>query len=203
MGFGQSYSNKTVAEIGSALLVDNVLEGSVRKQGDRLRVTAQLINVADGFHLWSKTFDRNLKDIFKLQDEIILEILKSIQNLCFAPCALPHALRAMLYALCALQDQPASIISTLSTIFGLSALSPELLAPKPLSFPSSPLPNFCFSLPYAPCPMPHAPCAIIVANQSEIQNLKSKIVYFRSLYCLYYLFMLYHQHVPPILPNAW
>lgn len=56
--------------IGEALNVTTVLEGSVRKDGDRIRVTAQLINSADGYHLWSKTFDRELEGIFAIQDEI-------------------------------------------------------------------------------------------------------------------------------------
>jgi len=57
-------------EIGRKLSVANVLEGSVRKSGARVRVTAQLIKVADGFHLWSQTFDRDVTDIFAVQDEI-------------------------------------------------------------------------------------------------------------------------------------
>ena len=68
-----------VRKIGEELGVRNVLEGSVRRAGDRLRVTAQLINVADGYHLWSERFDRELKDVFAIQDEIsakIVDILK-------------------------------------------------------------------------------------------------------------------------------
>ena len=68
-----------VREIGGRLNVEIVLEGSVRKSGNRLRITAQLINVADGYHLWSEKFDRNLKDVFAIQDEIsgaIVEHLK-------------------------------------------------------------------------------------------------------------------------------
>lgn len=56
--------------IGEALNVTTVLEGSVRKDGDHIRVTAQLINSADGYHLWSETFDRELEDIFAIQGEI-------------------------------------------------------------------------------------------------------------------------------------
>jgi serine/threonine protein kinase/tetratricopeptide (TPR) repeat protein len=58
------------AEIGQRLNVDHILEGSVRKAGSRIRVTAQLIKVADGFHLWSERYDRELTDIFALQDEV-------------------------------------------------------------------------------------------------------------------------------------
>ncbi|HYC29215.1 MAG TPA: tetratricopeptide repeat protein, partial [Chitinophagaceae bacterium] len=52
------------------LNVDKVLEGSVRKSGNRVRITAQLINAADGYHIWSENYDRNLTDIFEVQDEI-------------------------------------------------------------------------------------------------------------------------------------
>ncbi len=62
--------NLNVAEIGRQLKVENVLEGSVRKSGNRLRITAQLINVKDGFHLWSETYEREMDDIFAIQDEI-------------------------------------------------------------------------------------------------------------------------------------
>ena len=57
-------------EIGRQLNVSAVLEGSVRKAGDRLRSTAQLFGVEDGFHLWSQSFDRQLTDVFAVQDEI-------------------------------------------------------------------------------------------------------------------------------------
>jgi serine/threonine protein kinase len=64
-----------VRKAGRKLGVKTVLEGSVRKSGDRIRVTAQLVNVMDGYHLWSERYDRELKDIFKMQDEITLSIL--------------------------------------------------------------------------------------------------------------------------------
>src|SRR5687768_16545757 len=59
-----------VRDIGIQLNVDKILEGSVRKSGNRVRITAQLINAADGYHIWSETYDRNLTDIFEVQDEI-------------------------------------------------------------------------------------------------------------------------------------
>jgi TolB-like protein/class 3 adenylate cyclase/Flp pilus assembly protein TadD len=59
-----------VRDIGVQLNVDKILEGSVRKSGDRLRITAQLINAADGYHIWSENYDRKLTDIFEIQDEI-------------------------------------------------------------------------------------------------------------------------------------
>lgn len=62
--------NRDVREIGKQLGVRMVLEGSVRKAGNRIRVTAQLISAVDGFHIWSETYDRQLEDIFEIQDEI-------------------------------------------------------------------------------------------------------------------------------------
>jgi serine/threonine protein kinase/tetratricopeptide (TPR) repeat protein len=66
-------------EIGQRLNVDHILEGSVRKAGSRIRVTAQLIKVADGFHLWSERYDRELTDIFALQDEVTHAIATALQ----------------------------------------------------------------------------------------------------------------------------
>jgi adenylate cyclase len=62
--------NTDLRDIGEQLNVSSILEGSVQKAGARIRITAQLINVEDGYHLWSKTFDRELTDIFSVQDEI-------------------------------------------------------------------------------------------------------------------------------------
>ena len=59
-----------VREIGKKLNVENILEGSVRKAGQKLRITAQLISVIDGYHLWSERFDREMNDVFAIQDEI-------------------------------------------------------------------------------------------------------------------------------------
>jgi TolB-like protein/class 3 adenylate cyclase len=65
--------------VGEKLKVDNVLEGSVRKSGTKLRITAQLINVADDTHLWSETYDREMKDVFAIQDEISKAVVKSLK----------------------------------------------------------------------------------------------------------------------------
>jgi TolB-like protein/Tfp pilus assembly protein PilF len=62
--------NDDIRDIAVKLNVDKVLEGSVRKSGNRVRITAQLINAADGYHIWSESYDRNLNDIFEVQDEI-------------------------------------------------------------------------------------------------------------------------------------
>jgi transcriptional activator of cad operon len=69
----------TVAEIARALNVSHVLEGSVRKSGNKLRITAQLIRVDNGYHLWSETYDRELDDIFKIQDEIANAVVKALK----------------------------------------------------------------------------------------------------------------------------
>ena len=68
-----------VREIGRILNVDAVLEGSIRAAGNRLRITAQLINVSDGFHLWSERFDRGAGDIFAIQDELSLSIVEHLR----------------------------------------------------------------------------------------------------------------------------
>jgi TolB-like protein/Flp pilus assembly protein TadD len=67
-----------IREIGRLLNVRTVLEGSVRTSGDRIRLTAQLINVEDGFHIWSKFYDRELTDIFKIQDEVASSIASEL-----------------------------------------------------------------------------------------------------------------------------
>ncbi len=67
--------NEDLRTIGEALGVSHILEGSVRKAGAHVRITAQLIKADDGFHLWSDTYDRELTDIFAIQDEIAAEIL--------------------------------------------------------------------------------------------------------------------------------
>lgn len=62
--------NQDLRHIGEALNVNHILEGSVRRSGTKLRITAQLIRSSDGFHLWSETYDRELEDVFEIQDEI-------------------------------------------------------------------------------------------------------------------------------------
>ena len=71
--------NVDVRKIGDTLSVNHVLEGSVRKAGNRLRITAQLISVNDGFHLWSETYDRELTDIFAIQDEIAQAVVAKLE----------------------------------------------------------------------------------------------------------------------------
>jgi serine/threonine-protein kinase len=68
-----------VETIGRELRVETVLEGSVRKAGNRLRITAQLVNVADGYHLWSQRYDRDLEDVFAVQDDIASTIVGTLK----------------------------------------------------------------------------------------------------------------------------
>jgi serine/threonine-protein kinase len=68
-----------VRQIGEKLSVTSVLEGSVRKVGTRIRITAQLINVENGYHLWSETYDRQLEDVFAIQDEISRAIVEALK----------------------------------------------------------------------------------------------------------------------------
>ena len=68
-----------IREIGRILDVETVLEGSIRKDGNRLRITAQLINVSDGSHIWSERYDRYMKDVFSIQDEISIAIINSLK----------------------------------------------------------------------------------------------------------------------------
>ena len=68
-----------IAEIGTRLKVGAVLEGSVRRAGNRLRVTAQLINVSDGYHLWSERYDRDMDDVFAVQDEIAGSVVEKLK----------------------------------------------------------------------------------------------------------------------------
>jgi len=70
--------NQDIMDIGRKLNVDTVLEGSVRKSGSRIRITAQLIDVDNGYHLWSETYDRELTDIFAIQDEITAAIVNAL-----------------------------------------------------------------------------------------------------------------------------
>ena len=71
--------NQDLRQIGDVLGVDHILEGSVRKSGTTVRITAQLVQVEDGFHLWSDTYDRELTDVFAIQDEIANEILNQLK----------------------------------------------------------------------------------------------------------------------------
>jgi adenylate cyclase len=71
--------NEDLRSIGEQLGVAHLLEGSVQKSGERVRITAQLVSAADGYHLWSRTYDRTLEDIFAVQDEIAGEVAKAMK----------------------------------------------------------------------------------------------------------------------------
>jgi TolB-like protein/Flp pilus assembly protein TadD len=71
--------NVNIDEIRRALHVDTVLEGTVRKSGNRLRITVQLVDALNGYHLWSERYDREMKDIFDVQDEIALAVVNALK----------------------------------------------------------------------------------------------------------------------------
>ncbi len=77
--------SEDIRDIGRKLDVESVLEGSVRKAGDRVRISAQLISVDDGYHLWSERFDRRMEDVFAIQDEISLTIVEKLKIKLMAP----------------------------------------------------------------------------------------------------------------------
>jgi TolB-like protein/Flp pilus assembly protein TadD len=80
--------NADVSEIAQKLNVQNVLEGSLRREGNRIRITAQLVNAHDGFHIWSDTFERELEGVFAVQDEITRSIVDALKiKLAVAPPA--------------------------------------------------------------------------------------------------------------------
>jgi adenylate cyclase len=78
-GFKGKNSEDIFRKVGDGLHVKAVLEGSVRKAGDKLRVTAQLINVADGYHIWSQDYDGNMKDILAFQTDVAKQVVDALQ----------------------------------------------------------------------------------------------------------------------------
>jgi TolB-like protein/cytochrome c-type biogenesis protein CcmH/NrfG len=79
----------TVAEIGRALNVATVLDGSVRKAGNRIRIMVQLVKVSDGYHLWSETYDRTLDDVFAVQDDIAQSVVKELRATLMGEAPIP------------------------------------------------------------------------------------------------------------------
>src|SRR6266513_2067274 len=71
--------NVNVSEVGKKLSVENVLEGSLRREGNRIRISAQLVNARNGFHLWSETYERELQGVFALQDDITRSIVDALK----------------------------------------------------------------------------------------------------------------------------
>ena len=88
---GKAYD---IRKLGEQLNVGTVLEGSVRKSGERLRITAQLISVADGYHLWSETYEREMKDIFSIQEEISNAIVGTLRQRLASQAEFPPVRRA-------------------------------------------------------------------------------------------------------------
>jgi len=78
--FGYKGSTDSIPNIAKALGVAHVLEGSVRRGNDRLRITAQLIRAADGFHLWSETYDRSPDDVIAIQEDLAIEIARALET---------------------------------------------------------------------------------------------------------------------------
>ncbi|MCH8071229.1 MAG: hypothetical protein IIA09_04715 [Proteobacteria bacterium] len=78
--FNYKDSGKNIPEIAKALGVEHILEGSVRRSGDRLRVTAQLIRADDGFHLWSESYDRTMDDVIQIQEEVAIQIANALET---------------------------------------------------------------------------------------------------------------------------
>jgi len=79
VSFALKGKNEDLGEVGRKLHVSTVLDGSVRRMGNRLRITAQLVNVADGYQLWSDRYDREMEDVFAIQDEISQAIVKALR----------------------------------------------------------------------------------------------------------------------------
>src|SRR5205823_3004787 len=86
--FAYKNKNLSVRQIGEELAVATVLEGSVRREGNALRITAQLINAADGYHLWSKTYDRELKNVFAVENELATAIADALRPRLLKPSPL-------------------------------------------------------------------------------------------------------------------
>jgi TolB-like protein len=78
--FNYKDSDEDIPEIAKALGVEHILEGSVRRSGDRLRVTAQLIRADDGFHVWSENYDRTMDDVIQIQEEVAIQIANALET---------------------------------------------------------------------------------------------------------------------------
>ena len=91
--FAYKKTSTPISQIASELGVEHILEGSVRRAGDRIRVTAQLIRADDGFHVWSENYDRNVDDIIAIQEELAVSIAKALKTTMD-----PDALASMLQA---------------------------------------------------------------------------------------------------------
>jgi len=134
-----SYKGKNVdlRTIGEELSVATILEGSVRKAGNRIRITAQLVNVADGYHLWSERYDRELVDVFAIQDEIASAIVAKLNvtltgraesQLVKAPTRDLAAYDLFLKGRALMRQRGASLAAAAETLEQAIALDPEFSA---------------------------------------------------------------------------
>ena len=101
--FAYKDTDKDVRTIANELGVAHVLEGSVRRAGDRLRVTAQLIRASDGFHLWSQNYDRNENDVISIQEDLALRIAQAMET-AMDPQALAEMVRVGTHSVAAYRD---------------------------------------------------------------------------------------------------
>ena len=129
--------SEDVAAIAQKLRVAHVLEGSVRRSGQTMRVTAQLIRADDGYHLWSKTYDRNVKDIFKVQDEIAATVVDALKAKLLPAqeltgrhrTAKPEAYKQYLIGVqLRLRDTPATVPQALAAFRRAIAIDPDYAA---------------------------------------------------------------------------
>jgi len=129
--------SEDVAAIAQKLRVAHVLEGSVRRSGQTMRVTAQLIRADDGYHLWSKTYDRNVKDIFKVQDEIAATVVDALKAKLLPAqeltgrhrTAKPEAYKQYLIGVqLRLPDTPATVPQALAAFRRAIAIDPDYAA---------------------------------------------------------------------------
>ncbi len=97
--FSYKGTDTRIAQIGKELNVAYILEGSVRKSGNHVRITAQLIKADDGFHLWSETFDKDLDDIFVVQDEVAAAVVEALQIRLMGAMPTPRQTTPEVYAL--------------------------------------------------------------------------------------------------------
>ncbi len=122
--------NLEIPEIAERLQVAHVLEGSVRKSGNQVRITAQLIQANGGYHLWSETYDRNLDDVFVIQDEIAAEVVEQLKVTLLGEAPKTVGTDAEAYAL-VLQARYLARRSTAETLTQAIALYQEALAIAP------------------------------------------------------------------------
>ena len=124
-----------IPEIARQLHVAHVLEGSIRKAGEQIRITAQLIHAADGYHVWSQTWDRKLDDIFKIQDEIAADVVKDLKVSLLGEAPKARATDPQAYALY-LQAQQLGRQFTADAFAQSDALYRKVLAIDPAYVPA-------------------------------------------------------------------